>query len=360
MKKLKVALVGLGEISEIHLQAFKDVGTVEVTCGSELRPDRLNHMATTWGFRGYRRFEEMLEKEKLDIVCVLTPAGIHREVTEQAAEHRINVFCEKPIAVTPADAEAMIESCRRNKVKLFYGASFRFLPACTKAREMVREGLLGDISLLLEYSVRGRGIEHYKDLGPHHYPVGGPGGCGLGLVDHGIHLVDLFSWITGSEIEYVSGKGTLSGEAPGTEFLTMIFDNGAVGQLIYNDATFPAEMPGEGIFSWGGRYDDVGNLLLDGGWDALPGNFRIHGGKGALRVFHYANKLFYFGKDRQEEIKLAHRPVPGNFSLQMQAFADSILNDHDPGVSGVDGLKALQVILAAYESFETKKVVRVT
>jgi predicted dehydrogenase len=137
----------------------------------------------------------------------------------------------------------------------------------------------------------------------------------------------------------------------------MIFENGAVGQLIYNEATYPSEMPYEGIFSWGGSWDINYNLVLGGGWESQPGNFRVHGDKGALRVFHYANKLFFFGEDKEEEVKVMDRPMPGNFALQMESFARRLSQGEEPEVRGVDGLKALQVALAAYESFETQRVI---
>jgi len=357
MKKLRVGLIGLGGVSEVHLEGYKEVDQIEVVAGAELQKDRLNQMVAKWGFRGYSNYEEMLDKEKLDIACVLTPPSLHREVTEKVAEYGVNVLCEKPMAVTLDDARLMIEKCEENDVKFFYGASYRFLCACRKAKDLIDEGLLGDISLLVEIFVGGRGFQNWRDLGPSRYPLGGPGGSGMGLVDHGIHLVDMFRWLTGSEAEWVVGRGNYSGGTPSPEFLTVFFKKGAVGHLLYNDATYSSEMPAEGIFSWGGSWDINGNLILEGKWEANPGNLRIHGKKGALRIFHYANKLFFFGEGKQKPVRVEDRPMPGNFALQIESFANSLLQGRYPEVTGMDGLKALQIILAAYESFETQRIV---
>ena len=105
------------------------------------------------------------------------------------------------------------------------------------------------------------------------------------VTDHGIHLVDVFRWLTGSEVEWVFGRGVRSGQPPTTEFLTMIFKNGTIGQLTYNEATYPSDMPYEGIFSWG-PYDGGGVSK----WEPTPGNFRIHGTKGALRISRIQTK----------------------------------------------------------------------
>jgi UDP-N-acetylglucosamine 3-dehydrogenase len=359
MKKLRVGVIGLGKVAEVHLEGYKDVDSVDIVAGAEIRPERLRMMAQEWGFKGYVDYEEMLNKENLDIAVIMTPALSHREVTEKVAEYGIHILCEKPMTLTLEDARAMITKCNAEGVKFQYGSSYRFLCACQKAKAMLDAGLLGDITLLLEIQVGGHGPEKWTDMGPHHYPPGTPGGGGMGLVDHGIHLVDVFRWFTGSEIQSVVGKGTLSGGPPGTEIMTMLFDNGAVGQLVYNDATFPADMPYEGIFSWGAGWDASYNLTPGGKWNATPGNIRVHGTKGALRIFHYPNKLFFFRDNRQEQIPVQDRPMPGNFAMQLESLVRSVLNDKEPEVTGLDGIKALQVLLAAYESFETKKIISI-
>ena len=359
MNKLRVGLVGLGGVAEAHLEGYKQVDTIEVVAGSEIHSERLGKMAKKWHLKGYSDYGEMLAKEKLDIACVLTPARLHREVTERVAEFGVHVLCEKPLAVDLKDAQAMIDKCEKEGVKLCYGATWRFLPACRKAKEMIELGRLGRIMLLMEIYVGGRGFDHFRDAGPMHYPPGGPGGGGMGLVDHGIHLIDMFMWLTGSPVESVFGRGNYSGQPPATEYLTMNLQNGAVGQLVYNEATIPCEMPYEGIFSWGGSWDINYNLILGGGWDVQPQNFRIFGTTGALRVFHYANKLFLFEEEKQEQIRVLDRPMPGNFALQMESFARAILEKKSPEATGYDGLRALEVALAAYQSYETQCTVKI-
>jgi predicted dehydrogenase len=224
---------------------------------------------------------------------------------------------------------------------------------------MIDGGRLGKISLLMEVFIGGQGSESYRDLGPAHYPVGGPGGGGMGLMDHGIHLVDIFRWFAGSEPKAVTGRGNFSGGPPQAEFLTMIFENGAVGQLVYNETTYSSDTPYEGIFSWGGGWDVSGNLLRGGGWNAHPGSIRIHGDLGALRIFYYANKLFITREGGQEQVRIPDHPMPANFALQMESFVKNLRQGREPEVTGLDGLRSLQLVLAAYESFATSKTVKI-
>jgi predicted dehydrogenase len=358
VKKLRVGLIGLGLVSEAHLTAYRDVESVEVVAGADTQGERLRHMAARWGLKAYSSYEEMLAREQLDIACVLTPPCTHRAITEHVAARGVHVLCEKPMAVTLEDARAMIASCDAHGVRLCYGSSYRYLPACRRAKELIDEGLLGEVSLLMETHIGGEGGGGYRDLGPHHYPLGGPGGSGMGLVDHGVHLVDIFRWLTGSEVRLAVGRGNCSGEPPRSEFLTMLFESGALGQLVYDEATYPSDMPGEGIFSWGGRWHN-GALQLGGGWDCHPGSIRVHGPSGALRIFPYPNRLFLFDREQSREIELPNRPMPANFALQMASFVERLQRDEPPEVTGQDGLKALRVILAAYESAQTGRVVQV-
>jgi UDP-N-acetylglucosamine 3-dehydrogenase len=359
MMRLKIGLVGLGRVAEVHLKGYRDVPQIEVVAGAEPRADRLAQIATQWGIRGYTNYEEMFKQEKLDIACILTPVPLHRPMTEKAAEYGIHVLCEKPMALSLADARAMINKCEKEGGKLHYGSSYRYLCAVKKAKEIIESGALGDLFLLMETFVGGGGLDRWLGLSEHHYPQDGPGGGGMGLIDHGIHLADVFRWLAGSEVESVFGRGNISGEAPGAEYLTMRFKNGAVGQLVYCDATYSSDMPYEGMFSWGLTYEPNGALSPRPRWEAEPGSIRVHGTKGALRIFHYANKLFFFGEGRQEQVRVLDRPHPGNFGLQMESFANSILRNEEPKVTGTDGLKALQIILATYESFESQRIVRI-
>ena len=73
----------------------------------------------------------------------------------------------------------------------------------------------------------------------------------MGIVDHGIHLIDIFSWVTQSDIAKVQGKGQIAAAPATSEFMAMEFANGARGHLLYNAATYSTALPNEGMFSGG-------------------------------------------------------------------------------------------------------------
>jgi predicted dehydrogenase len=347
---LRAGIIGLGGVSEAHLSAYQLVDGIEVVAASEPRQQRLDEMSTLHGFRAYTDYQTMLENEDLDVVCVLVPASLHREVAQACAEAGVHVFCEKPIAISLADAEQMVSVCEQHGVKFFYGASYRFLPAIQKARELISSNTIGEVMLMTETVLGGLGLESHVSLGFVHYPEGGPGGSGMGLVDHGIHMIDLFPWLTGSEIVNISGRGNISGQLPATEHVHMDLANGAVGQLLYNDCTFATDLPAEGIFSQGASWDINGPVPADT-WHPHPGCIHVYGSEGSLRIFHYANQLFLNDQDGLHQVQLPNRPPPVQFGIQMESFIQSIQEDRPSSVTGQDGINALRALLAIYENY---------
>lgn len=357
-KKLRVGIIGAGGgVAAVHFQAYQGLDCIDIVAGAELNETALVNVTEKWGVRGYTDFEEMLRVEKLDIACICVPARYHREVAEKVAQHKVHILIEKPLATSLEEGQAILDVCQDNDVKLYYGASYRALTANIKARDMIRNGDLGDVSMAMETVVGGQGLDSYTECGPHHYAPGMPGGCGMGIVDHGIHLIDLFCWFFDTEVETVFGRGNISGDAPSSEHLTATFKNGSVVHLIANTISFSVAMPSEGVFSWGGSWDPEGNLSLEPGWSSNPASFEVYGSKGSLKVYPYAEQLVYFAKDTVKPIRLEQKPMPGNFTLQMESFVQSILTDTAPAVTGEEGLQALKIILAAYESAEKQQLI---
>jgi predicted dehydrogenase len=242
----------------------------------------------------------------------------------------------------------MIAACAAAGVRLHYGASYRFLPALRAARELIGGGAIGTVRLLREQVVGGRGAAAQQALPASHYPLGGPGGSAMGLVDHGVHLADAFAWLTGSTVAGAQGAGNRSGDPLTPEHLTLRLANGAVGSLLYDEGTFFTDLPGEGLFSAGAGWSADG-YSEGGGWDAHPGCIHVHGTDGALRAFHYANVLVLFDARGMRQIPLRGRAAPGHFTTQIETFADEIAGGLPASCPPEAGLEALQAVLAAYD-----------
>lgn len=348
--RLRVGFVGFGAVARIHLQAYREVQGVAVASVADTDPACLKDVHAL-GVRGYATLSEMLAVESLDIACVLTPPASHADIIEQCAAAKVHVLCEKPLALAVESCKRAIEACRFNGVRLCYGASYRYLPALVVAREIVLRGDIGDVIILREYAVGRTASAKRATLGFSHYPQGGPGGSGMGLCDHGIHLIDAFPWLIDSHTTRVWGRGNISGEPQGPEFAHLEYANGAMGQLLYEDGTFTTALPGEGLFAWGGGWslaDQGGDTAVPGSWQPDPGCIHVHGTRGSLRVFHYANKLFHRSEVGVREVRVPDRPIPSNFAMQLEAFVEAIRTGAPTPVPGEVGLEACRTLLGIY------------
>lgn len=353
----KIALIGLGGVSNAHLVAYQQIPSIKVVAGADISEKQALNMAKKYNFTPYTDIHQMMNKEVIDFVVVCVPCRFHAEVVREIAPKGIPILVEKPLANSVEEAQSMVNICEKYGTPLAYGASYRWLPACIKAKELIQNNQLGNISLLTENSIGGRGKENFKDLGPNHYRPKGLGGGGMGLVDHGIHLIDLFRWMMNTEVISVFGQGNYSGQSPSMEYAILNFANGAVGHLIYNEITFSSSIESEGIYSWGGSWSADGSMNLKGGWESDPGNIRIHGETGSLRIYHYANKLFLSNAEGQQPISVLGNPMPGNFGMQLESFITSINEKKTLEVPASEGIKALEILEAIYRSHKLQKVV---
>ena len=148
--KYKVGIIGCGEISRYHAEAYRtnlDVGTTAI---ADINPDALKTAANEFSIpKSYTDYHEMLKNEKLDIVSICTWPGLHAEMTVAAAEYGVKaIFCEKPMAVNLGEADRMINACQQNGTILIISHQLRFNPNINKAKQLIEAGAIGEPSLV--------------------------------------------------------------------------------------------------------------------------------------------------------------------------------------------------------------------
>jgi predicted dehydrogenase len=348
MKRMRLGIIGLGDVATAHLAAIPLVPAAELVSVCDISSDLAESVADSWGARAYSDPLALLADGGIDLVMILTPASTHRALVEAAADSGVDVFCEKPLAITLQDGAAMISACDAAGVRLFQGLTYRYMPAIRKAYELINSGAVGRVQLMTEQMIGGHGLAGYRQWSQIHYPHGGPGGPGMSLIDHGFHLIDIFSWFVGRQPVQVIGKGQISGAPADSEYLIMTYPCGAVGHLLYNNATFSAGLPNEGMFSGGAGWTTDGSMAPAGTWIDDPGSISVYGTEGTLRIFHYCNALFLNTGSGPKRVELQGRAPLGHFATQLEACLAAIADNLPPPVSGHDGMAALRTLLSAY------------
>jgi predicted dehydrogenase len=353
--QVSVAIIGLGAVAEAHIAAYQNLSIVKIVAVVDPRRERTAEVAQRLGAAGFASCEEMLQAIKPQVACVLSTVATHRIITEALARAGVHVLCEKPMTTNLEDAQAMQQICAQHNVQFMYGSSYRYLPAVRLARDLIAQGEIGTVLTMEEKCVGGKGLDQYKPMSEAHYPVGTPGGGAMGLVDHGIHLFDIFPWLINSPIRKVMGRGDRTGEPSATEFAVFEHLNGAISTVLYEERTFSSDMPWEGVFSMGRTWKDgLGFAGLPGEWTPGAGSLRIHGTRGALRVFHYPNKLFMSTAAGVREIAVPDSAAPVHFEHQLQAFLQAIKNREPSPVPVQVGIDAVKTLLAVYQSQQTQ------
>jgi predicted dehydrogenase len=288
-------------------------------------PSLGHSVADDFGAPWTDQLEPLLRTDGLDAVVICSPTAQHRRHIEAAAAAGLQILSEKPLATTAADGLAAVAACRDAGVQLHVAFVSRFLPHIRTIKKAVDSGALGDV-VGLRAGNRGR-----PPLPPH-YPewITRPEESGGGaLLDHSVHLTDLVRHLTGREVTRVAAEtGTLLWDAPVEDcaLLSLVLEGGAVAGLDPSWSV-PANNPWD--------YDFFLRLVGTTGsvdLDDLAESVRLVSTRtGGLRLASFADD--------------ADAAMVENFCASVRAGEPLA-----PAATGEDGLRALEVALAAYAS----------
>lgn len=199
----KVGIVGCGNIFLMHAQSLMNTPGVELAAVCDIRRQRARLSAKRYHCRPYLDYQEMLKKEELDSVHILTPHYLHPPMAIAALSQKINVLTEKPISINPADAKRMIQASKKNKVKLGVVSQNRYNPGSTLVKKNILAGRIGRIKaakLILTYY---KPVSYYKKSDWRGRLKLEGGGV---LIDQAIHFIDVLRWLIDDAAEYVEAN----------------------------------------------------------------------------------------------------------------------------------------------------------
>jgi len=337
MDKLKIGIVGLGNISNIHAQAIKDSAKVELISAYSRNEEKTRSFAGKYDISAYSDWQEFITDPNLDAVSICTPNGTHLDYGRKAAEAKKHIIVEKPIEVTLARANELINVCNGNNVQLAIIYQNRFSDKITNVKKLLDDNKLGKIFMADAYVKWYRSQEYY-DSGAWRGTIALDGG-GV-LINQAIHTVDLLQWLMG-DVETVFGRtGTFTHQLEGEDnaVATLHFKNRAMGIIEASTSVQPAQAR----------------------------RIEIHGEKGSLYIDGDDVRVEIEGEDKKENKQVEKKEASGassplgGFSIephkkQFEAIAQAITKNETPPVSGAESLKSLAIVLAVYESAKNGK-----
>ncbi len=191
MKKIKVAIIGTGNISLYHLKSYQKLENTEVVAACDINFERVEKFCKTHNIpEAFDNHKEMLEKIKPDAVSVCTWNNSHAEITMDALESGADVLCEKPLAMNANEAAEMLKTARKTGRLLMVGFVRRFAQGTEIIKDFIDSGKLGDIYYAKTGCIRRSGNPSgwFADKSK---SGGGP------LIDLGVHMIDLCRYLMG-------------------------------------------------------------------------------------------------------------------------------------------------------------------
>lgn len=337
---LKFGLVGCGRIAKRHseLLGHNQIKNASLIAVCDIDREKAKKIGEQFNVPYYTDMDEMMQKESIDVVSVLTESGYHAKHVINLAKYGKHIVVEKPMALTLDDADAMIKACDENGCKLFVVKQNRFNVPVVKLREAMDEKRFGKL-VLGTIRVRWSRDQNYYDQAWWRGRWDMDGGV---LTNQASHHVDLLEYMMG-DVESVFAKSTtalVDIEAEDTAIVTLKFRNGALGIIEATTAVRPKD---------------------------LEGSISILGETGTVEIGGFAvNKMLHWNftheKDGDDEVMEKYSVNPPNvYGFGHQAYyehvVDSILNNKKQLVDGLVGRKSLELISAIYESIETGKEV---
>jgi UDP-N-acetyl-2-amino-2-deoxyglucuronate dehydrogenase len=334
---LRIALVGCGRISGNHVGAIDQIEGLELVAACDAEVARARTVAEGRGIPAFRTIEELLAKVECDVVTVCTPSGLHAAHGMAAARAGRHVIVEKPMAISLADADALVGACDAAGVNLFVVKQNRLNPPIRLLKRAVEKGRFGRI-YLANTTVRWTRPQDYYDSAKWRGTWEFDGGA---IMNQASHYVDLMQWLVGP-VESVSAKtATLARriETEDTGVAVLKFRSGALGVIEVTVLTYPRNMEGS-ITILGER-----------------GTVKV-GGTAVNRIEHWQ---FADYDDDDKLVEGADSAPTSVYGFGHLGYYENVLavlrGDAEPGTDGREGRKSLELILGIYESAKTGREV---
>jgi UDP-N-acetyl-2-amino-2-deoxyglucuronate dehydrogenase len=227
---IKFGIIGCGRIAYRHIEAIQQNKYARLVALCDLNLERARERNAGVNVAVYRDYNEMLEKEDIDVVSIMTPSGMHAEhAVDVMDNYKKHVLIEKPMCLRVEDGFKLIEAAKRNNVKLFPVHQNRFNKAIQKVKTTIDKGGFGKISLAT-IRVRWSRCQAYYNRDPWRGTWALDGGV---LSSQAIHHVDLLRWLAGDimSISAIAKTQFVDVEVEDTACAWIRFQNGALGMI---------------------------------------------------------------------------------------------------------------------------------
>ena len=331
-----IGIIGCGLQGRRRAEALKQFDNAHLIAVADIDRGKADRLGQDMGCEAVTDWKALTTNKNLNIIAVCTPQNSHLDICTAALKHGKHILCEKPLARNPAEAEKIIETVRNTGLKFDAGFNHRHHPGVKQAHEWFSQGMIGELfSIRICYGIGGRpGFDKEWRADPQ---ITGGGE----LMDQGIHAIDLSRWFLGEFNQAIGFLSTSYWEIAPSEDNAFVLLRTARGQI---SSIFTSWTQWKNLFTLELNGHD-GYILVEGLGSSYGMERAILGKRDFLKPF-------------KEEI-IEYRGGDQSWAQEWKEFFAAVEEDREPLGNVSDGLQAIRLAYAAYQSNQHGRVVLV-
>lgn len=354
-KKLRIGLIGAGGIAtRMHMPGYAKMDNVEIVAICDIIPERAKALAEAYNVPlTFENYMDVINLPDLDAIDICTPNYLHSIIAVAALEKGLNVFCEKPDAVSVEEAEKMKAAAEKSGKVLMVMRNNRYMPISSFLKKYIDAGKMGEIYAARCGWQRRRGIPGKGGwFTTKEQSGGGP------LIDLGVHMIDLSMWLMGNP-KPVAVSGCTYCKFADNDVVDSVHSSFGDKQT---GGTFDVEDLAMGFI----RFDNGACLQIEFSWASNISHerrfFELRGSKAGAKWSSDDNTLGIFEEEFGQTVDYMPK-IDNDGGIQiheanLRHFADVLLNGAEPMFVPQQGLNMVKILEAIYKSAETGKEVQ--
>jgi len=331
MSELGIGLIGCGRWGKrLANMVEAEVSGARMVAVQNRTFSRAEEFAQELGVKAHRTAQDVIGDPAVDAILIVSPHNEHEPVTVAAAAAGKHIFCDKPLAINVQQCRSMVDAAEKHGVKLVCGHNTRLFPTHWQAAEIVKSGRLGKLA-----AISGANLSHINRVNWWAKLET----MGTFLHSPAVHVIDYMLFVGGKacSVQAVESKVKIQPdvEFQDTAFLLIEFESGAIGSI---QASVSCPVPGAGH------------------------GYHILGSEASLQFDQGATAITIVGMDKKKEVIEVE---PNGYEKQcdignrreLETFVNWITKGEEPLLTGQDGLRAVEIIDAAYLSMRERKAI---
>ncbi len=336
-KPVNTAMIGVGNRGSFLLQGVLRQPNAKVLALCDIKPDRLDKAATAAAKDNpatYADWQKVIERKDVDAVFIATPPYLHSEMAIRAIKAGKNVYCEKPLGVTPAQVRALLDAAKGSNKVFVAGQQLRSQKQLGETVRKIREGVIGDVIMVKAQRHAAADLPHDGTSGDWYFDVTKSGGY---LIEQSVHNLDLCNWVIGSHPLRACGFGAI-----------VLYKNDPPGRTIFDCGSITYDYPN------GVKMSFTQNVFHPASMPHGNQYVYVYGSKGAVDLM--TGTMYPPGRGAQPVV-LAPKQQEDEFA-HIAAFYESIVHGAPPPVDVKGGATAALTAILGHEAMVQEKVVK--